>query len=169
MKTPNNYSTEYMVRAVTNTLKNDVLPTLEQASWPAGNVRACLQLLTYIEDRVTQEGKAMFESNAAMRKLLTEIATGRDLPQDAELSKIVGQVLKDVPDRATYIDVADLVHENQRYQDAVATLIKLSHNRRDKFDVKHYDNLRTKLSACAAAAAVPENIFVERAQGMVPI
>ena len=158
-----------MVKAVANTLKNDVLPTLEQASWPAGNVRACLQLLTYIEDRITQEGKAMFDSNAAMRKLLTEIATGRDLPQDAELSKVVEGVLKDVPDRAMYIDVADLVTDNQRYQEAVATLIKLSHSRRDKFDTGHFDNLRTKLSACAAAAAVPENLFVERAQGMVPI
>jgi hypothetical protein len=162
-------TTEFMIKAVAEALRNGVLPALEPASWPAGNLRACLMLLTYIEDRVKLEGPALMKSNTALRAELATIAAGQNLPPDAKIGELAAAVLKEFPARDAIVDMADLERESLAYQETVVQLIQYAHARRDLYDSALYGNLRTLLDGCAAAAAAPDNAFVERALGMVPI
>jgi hypothetical protein len=162
-------STEFIIKAVADALSHGVLPALEPASWPAGNLRACLMLLAYAQDRVKLEGPALIKSNAALRGELGDIASGKDLPPDSELQALAMAALNKYPAPGAYTDVADLEQENAAYQEAVVRLIKHSHDQRAKYDLAQYRNLRIRLDSCAAAAAAPDNAFVERALTKAPI
>jgi hypothetical protein len=162
-------TTEFIIKAVADALSQGVLPALEPASWPAGNLRACLMLLAYAEDRVKLEGPALIKSNAALRGELADIASGKDMPPDSEIKDLAIAVLNKYPAPSVYTDVADLEQENAAYQEAVVQLIKYSHGRRSQYDSALYRNLRARLDHCAAAAAAPDNAFVERALTKAPI
>lgn len=162
-------SSESMIKAIADTLRDGVLPVLETASWPAGNLRACLMLLAYLEERIRLEGPLLFDSNAVLRGLLAEIASGDGMPQDAELISMAEAVVQKHPARAAFVGVEALAQENADYLEAVSRIIKHSHARRADTDPGRYDNLRAKLDACALAAGVPENAFTEKALRMVPV
>ena len=76
---------EEMIRAVADALEHDVLTSLEAQSLPAGNVRACLMLLTYIEDRVKLESSALLKSNKILAEALQTISMATETPDDKEL------------------------------------------------------------------------------------
>jgi hypothetical protein len=63
----------------------------------------------------------------------------------------------------------ELALENEAYQEAIARIIKHSHEKRSDLNPKLHGSLREKLDACAFAAAAPENAFTEKALGMIPI
>ena len=161
-------TTEFMIKAVADSLKNDVLPELEQASWTASKVRSCLMLLTYIEARVNLEGPLLFDSNAQLRDLLSGIAAGENNAMDPELADAAKSVLRKYSPRSAYVGIATLEEENSAYQDVVTTLIKISYSRRTEIDPELYQNLRATLGACAAAASAPDEAFVKSAMRMVP-
>jgi hypothetical protein len=162
-------STEFMIRSVTETLKNDVLPALEPATWPAGNLRACLALLASIEDRVRNEGSALFACNARLRELLAEIAVGYGMPQDSPMSQGINAVLQRLPVRSKHIEIGELARENQAYQQAVAEIISHAHSRRKEWDSGSYAHLREKIEACVTEIGKLDETLVGSAMNMTPI
>ena len=133
-----NVSVQHILASVIASLQSEVLPHLEPAATPASNVRACLMMLTHIEQRVGLEAKFLFDDNQALRLLLNEAVKNDKLTLDAAVRGHVASVLKQYPDRADFYDVADATNENRQYQELLTQVIRQLAGKAD-------ENFRTKL------------------------
>jgi hypothetical protein len=117
-----NVSIQHMLAAVMRTLEGDVLPHLDPQSTPAGNLRACLMLLTHIEARVTHESRQLFEDNLELRSLLATVASSPVI--DETLRASLRTALQESPPQDTWFDVEKAAHDNRRYQELLTQVIE---------------------------------------------
>lgn len=118
-------SIQHIINSVINSLETQLLPHLDPAATPASSVRACLSMLTNVEQRATLEAKFLFDDNQALRTLLLQALDGAVpfLP-GAALGNEVKAALTRYPDRKEFFDVADAATENRAYQELLTQLIK---------------------------------------------
>lgn len=159
-------SADYVIKAIAETLEQDVLPHLEPATLLAGNVRSCIMLLTYLEDRVRLEGRILSENNAAMRALLTELSTDDRLTRDSLLAQ-VQTVLQDIPARGTYVDVTELAAENESYKSVLQSIVAALRNTPDAGP--SHAALRARLDTCLLSMGARDYTIVQRAEAKLPV
>lgn len=157
-------SLQTVLEAVTETLKNQVLPELEAATWTASHVRACVMLLTYIEDRLTLEPPLLIEDNSALRALLIEAAAeaytallGRDLREE------ITAALDGLPVAAAGCVNAKPLESNLIYKELLTKAINRAFQNRAA-DPARYTELRTRIDAFLAVLRQHEKQIVERAE-----
>jgi hypothetical protein len=157
-------SPQAVIKAVAETLKNQVLPELEAATWTASHVRACVMLLTYIEDRLTLEPPLLIEDNSALRALLAEAAAeaytpllGRDLREE------ITAALDELPVAAAGCVNANPFEGNLVYKELLTKAINRAFQNRAA-DTARYTELRTRIDACLAVLLQHENQIVKRAE-----
>ena len=109
-------STQYIVRAVIDSIESEVLPHLEPQARPASHLRACLMMLANVEARIRHEARNLFDDNRELRALLGD-AESLGLTRDIRL------LLDSYPEQH-YFDVAKAVEENRRYQEELTQLIR---------------------------------------------
>jgi hypothetical protein len=69
-------SSQEILRAITHTLENNVLPELDAASWPASNIRSCVLLLHYLEGRTAVERQVLLNANGLIEAFLNNVQQG---------------------------------------------------------------------------------------------
>lgn len=159
-------SIQDVVRAVSETLLNQVLPQLEAASWTASNVRACAMLLVYVEDRVTGELALLRDTNAAMRTLLQEAAaTAAHSALRAECTA----VLNSFAQGADAADVDLLTRENEAYKEALARLSRRMSELRMQSGRQEDGALRSRLQDTLRAVHEREHAIAARANQYIPL
>jgi hypothetical protein len=160
-------SADYVIKAIAETLEQDVLPRLEPATLLAGNVRSCIMLLTYLEDRVRLEGRTLSENNAAMRALLTEISADESFTQ-YNMHAQAQTVLETIPARAAYVDVTQLAAENEFYKSVMQALVTALRNAPDATGPGHAA-LRARLDTCLLNMGERDYAIVQRAEAKLPV
>jgi hypothetical protein len=159
-------SSDYVIKAIAETLENDVLPQLEPATLLAGNVRSCIMLLTYLEDRVRLEGRTLFENNAAMRALLTEISADESFTR-YNMQDQVRTALEAIPPRAAYVDVTALAAENEAYKMLMQSLVAALRATPDSSP--GHAALRARLDTCLLNIGERDYAIVQRAEAKLPV
>lgn len=155
-------SVQHILANVIASLQTEVLPHLEPAATPASNVRACLMMLTSVEQRVTLEGKFLFEDNKALRSLLNDAIRNDKLTLDAAVRSNVGGALKQHSDRGDFYDVTDATKENQQYQEVLTQIIKQLAGKAD-------ESFRPKLHQYLGELKQRDMQLIENASKMVPV
>lgn len=164
-----NLSTEFVVAAVIQALQHDVLPALDAKSPPAGNLRACIMLLTSIEDRVKVEGRALFDANRGLRDSLERLSAHASIAREAELSDSIASVLRTFPPRDAFVGVADLTRENQAYQEIVVRLVARAHAKRTAWGAEAYGQIRREIESCLEVVGTLDEAFIQHARDLTPI
>ncbi len=72
-------SSSQLISAIAHSLEHEVLTQLPPASWGASNVRSCLALLAYLQDRIPVEMQLLREDNADLRTLCSDALASTDL------------------------------------------------------------------------------------------
>jgi hypothetical protein len=158
---------DYVIKAIAETLEQDVLPQLEPATLLAGNVRSCIMLLTYLEDRVRLEGRTLSENNAAMRALLTEISADESFAR-YNMQAQVRTVLENIPARPAYVDVTALAAENESYKTVMQSLVTALRAAPDATGPGHAA-LRARLDNCLLNIGERDYAIVQRAEAKLPV
>ena len=164
-----NLSTEFVIAAVIEALQNDVLPALAAKSAPAGNLRACIMLLTSVEDRVKLEGRALFDANRGLRESFERLSKHALLRREAELSASIATALHAFPARETFVEVAELTRENQAYQEVLSHLVARAHAKRLEWGVEAYAQVRKEIEDCLQMLGMPDEAFIRHARDLTPI
>jgi hypothetical protein len=159
-------SADYVIKAIAETLEKDVLPQLQPATLLAGNVRSCIMLLTYLEDRVRLEGGTLFENNMAMRALLTEISADDSLAR-YKMAAPVQTLLQQIPARDNYVDVTQLAAENEAYKSLMQSLVIALRNAPDASPGDAA--LRAQLDTCLLNMGERDYAIVQRAEAKLPV
>ena len=158
-----NVSVKRILASVIASLQTEVLPHLEAQAKPASNVRACMMMLTYIEQRVELEAKFLFDDNKALRSLLGDAADNTKLPLDGSVRGDISKALKHYPDRAEFFEVAEVAKENNDYQELLTLVIKKI--AADKSD----PTFRTRLHHYLSELKDRDGKLTEKASKMVPV
>jgi hypothetical protein len=164
-----NLATDFLVRAVTQTLQNDVLPALENKSSAAGHLRACLMLLASIEDRVRSEGTVLFDTNTRLRDTFGRISASPVMSLEPELAQDVKQTLAAFPARNAFVSVPELFRENQAYQELLCRIIDWAHVRRDTWKPAAYADISREVAVCVAAIGKLDETLIQHARDFTPV
>jgi hypothetical protein len=159
-----------IVRAVSETLFEKVLPDLEPASWTASNIRACAMLLVYVEDRIRTETPILLETNALMRGLLIDVTEGRlPVTLDATLGAALEQALGrgEGPSGATEID--GLAMENDAYKECLSLLSRHTAAARTRPDAPDDAAFRARLHDVLRIVQEREVTLAIRANQHIPL
>ena len=163
-------SIQDLVRAVSETLTNQVLPELEPASWTASHVRACAMLLLFVEDRVTSDRSLLLETNATMRKFLESVFDGRaGAPKSVIESAGIEKALSTFGNRPAEAEVDLLTRENEAYKEVLSRLSRKSSEMRVQPGAADDSMFRGGLHECLASIHEREKKLALRANKYVPL
>jgi hypothetical protein len=162
-------STADIITAVTETLSKSILPHFETATWAASDIRACLVLLAYLQDRVAHAGQTLVADNEALRSMLEEVASGPDMPPvDADLREDIAQVLQAAPVRLDFAPIEQLERDNEFYQSLLSRVSRRLFEGREAIDQLLYANFRGRLRACLEGVHARDFAVAAKAQALVP-
>jgi hypothetical protein len=148
-----------LIATVTRSLSEDVLPHVE-GGWVAANLRACVMVLTHLEDRAEHERLTLLQDSSDMRAVLTQ-AVNASLDTDGKIAELLAK-----HPRRVDIPTSLLQDENGFYREAVTNLIhKLSELR----SLSSASGVREQLRACIKAMQVREYAMMQRAEKCPPI
>lgn len=133
-------SSSDLIRAVADTIEQDVLPSLNPADWTSSRLRSSLLILKYLERRVALEPDLVEEDNAAIRQTLIEVREllAENLPEVSNLIDARALSAAEQPADAlneTYNEVAD------------AVLVEI-YNHRELLGEAMFDDAKHRLVAC---------------------
>jgi hypothetical protein len=161
-------SNAQIIRAVASTLVDKVLPELAATTWPASNVRACIALLAYLEDRIDREGDVLRRSNQAMKSLFDGMISDAEIPLEEELRAQIQIAL-----HADFLQqdghaVSHLEHQNDAYQVLLSKIIRRMFELRDTFDAGACARFRKQVQACLSTVHAGDFDLAARAARLVP-
>lgn len=145
-----------LLATVTRALSEDVLPQVE-SGWAAGNLRACIMVLTHLQDRAELERDTLIADTLDMRALLLSAQDG-GVALDADLQSLFAAL----PDRIE-TPTAQLRHENTVCREAVTQLVRSLAAAGDS------GPLRQELRACLSRMQDRELAMLRRAETVPPI
>ena len=163
-------SIQDLIRAVSDTLTNQVLPELEQASWTASHVRACAMLLLFAEDRVTSDRSLLLDTNATMRKFLESVFDGRACaPKGLIASAGVEKALSEFAQIPAEAEVDLLTRANEAYKVVLMRLTRKSSEMRVRAGASDDSVFRGGLRECLASIHEREAKLAVRANLHLPL
>ncbi|NWK98308.1 hypothetical protein DM806_22095 [Sphingobium lactosutens] len=148
-----------LIATVTRALREDVLPQVE-SGWAAGNLRACIQVLTYLQDRSAMERDLLIADMMDMRGLLLTAAE-----QGLTLESDVLALFGDLPDRQE-ISTSQLRSENAACREAMTRLIREVPALGTETGRQQ---LRSQVHACIARMQEREYAMVQSSEAVPPI
>jgi hypothetical protein len=160
-------TTQEILAAVIRSLDEDVVPHLERESWVTSSVRSCIQLLTYLQDRIPQEREILMQSNQAMADFLRDtvlLKVERVQPLRDEISAALNASA--VADEA---DLEQLNAANQGLKEVLTALVLRRAEDRSQKEATGDDGFRDKLHACLSSINNLEQDLFTRARLRVPI
>jgi hypothetical protein len=162
-------STQHIIRSVIESLQKEVLPHMEQAAIPAASVRACLMLLTHVEQRLGLEGKMLFEDNLALQQLLRQAQRNTTaIGLDAALVGRLTQTLQAYSGQPQYFDLNQAAMQNQAFQEILTDIIQTLGRKLRTQDAAE-QAFRESMHAYLEQLRRNEFKLVEKAAGMAPV
>lgn len=160
-------SSQDILAAVIRSLDEDVIPFLERESWVTSSVRSCVQLLTYLQDRIVHEREILSQGNRLMVAFLNETAASewqwaRGLRNEIETAVNAAALADDV-------DLDLLNAANQQLKEALTTVVHQFAEARAEESLTGAAEFRDGLHACLSAINGPEQELFTRARLRVPI
>jgi hypothetical protein len=146
-----------------------VLPEFEAATWPASNVRACLALLAYLEDRIAVEADVLLNDNKALKSLFESMVSDSQMPPlEGDLRAQLETLLQFASVRPDSLTVSQLERENESYQILLSKIIRRVFELRDASDPHSYARFRERVRACLSAVHTRDFGLAARAAALVP-
>ena len=158
-----------IIRAISQTLSDSVLPQFEAATWPASNVRACITLLAFLEDRIAAEADVLTEDNKALKSLLLRIASGPAMSHLAdELRAQLEAAVRPTTAQAGLKTASETESENEFCQALLSKIIRHLFEIRGTLDAEVYGRIREDVRTCLAAVHARDFGIAARAASFVP-
>ena len=160
-------STQDILAAVIRSLDEDVIPFLERESWVTSSTRSCVQLLTYLQDRIKHERAILLHGNRLILDFLREVA-GNGANWALELRNDI-ETAVNAAALADEIDVDRLNAVNQQLKEVLTKVVHRLGEARTKEQLPEDGEFRDRLHACLSAINSAEQELFARARLRVPI
>jgi hypothetical protein len=162
-------SNAQIIQAVALALKDTVLPEFDASTWPASNVRACLALLAYLEDRIIGEADLLREVSTELRSLFECMVSDPEMPPLEEGLRV--QLQSALQIECAQVDaptISALERENEVYQALLSKIIGRMFELRNTIDADAYGRFREKVRACLSIIHERDFRLAARAAALVP-
>ncbi|MET0547609.1 MAG: hypothetical protein ABWZ40_15020 [Caulobacterales bacterium] len=134
-------------------LSEQVLPQLSATTWNAANVRACITLLTYVEDAMADGDKAVSAQADAMRSIMSFVSGSNEAWLTEELRARCGNAA-DAQAPVSY-------ETNVHFKELLSQVVEQSAGKRSAL-------FQDKLRACLAVINEAEFSAMARASKLQP-